>query len=118
MIRFLILIVLLAACEGQGERGQTLSVQVETGTILNRNYTKAEPRYAFLPLVDDGNEPAVLFLGIENENGFYERIDFTGVAWGRSGSDSAVPGTSGWYVVVYDRRKKLVGSNYQVKFLQ
>ena len=125
------LLLILAACEGpvgpegpqgprgrQGEEGSTLWVQVETGTILNRNYTAGNSRFASIPLANSGIEPPVLFLGIENENGVYNRIDFSSVIWGGSGSDYSVPGTSGWYILVYDRSKDLVGSNYQVKFVQ
>jgi hypothetical protein len=92
-------------------------VQVETGTILNRNYTDGNPRHASVPLGDSFSEPTVLFLGIENENGVYTAIDFSSVIWGGRNSDYSVPGTSGYYVLVYDRSKNLVGSNYQVKFL-
>ena len=125
------LLLILAACEGpvgpegpqgprgrQGEDGSTLWVQIETGTILNRNYTDGNPRFASIPLANSGIEPTVLFLGIENENGVYIRIDFSSVIWGGSGSDYSVPGTSGWYILVSDRSKDLVSSNYQVKFVQ
>ncbi|MXW77807.1 MAG: hypothetical protein F4Z57_02235 [Gemmatimonadetes bacterium] len=125
------LLLILAACEGpvgpegpqgprgrQGEDGSTLWVKVDTGTILNRNYTDGNPYWVSIPLANSGTEPTVLFLGIENENGIYNRIDFSSVIWGGSGSDYSVPGTSGWYILVYDRSKDLVGSNYQVKFVQ
>ena len=130
-------LLILVACEGpvgpegpqgphgrQGEDGSTLWVQVDTGTILNRNYTDGNPDFASIPvgelpgLFERSIEPTVLFLGIENDNGVYNRIDFSSVIWGGSGSDYSVPGTSGWYVLVYDRSKDLVGSNYQVKFVQ
>ena len=125
------LLMSLAACEGlvgpegpQGPRepaGPSLDVQVETGTILNRNYTDGNPRHASIPLspfILFGNEPTVLFLGIKNDNGVYTKIDFASVIWGGSNSDFTVPGTSGWYALVYDRSKDLVGENYQVKFVQ
>lgn len=131
------MVLIFSACEGpmgpqgpvgpqgprgpQGERGPqgpTLSVQVETGTILNRNYTDGNPHWASIPLGNAFGEPTILFLGIENENGVYNAIDFESVIWGGSNSDYSVPGTSGWYVLVYDRYKNRVGSNYQVKFLQ
>ncbi len=102
----------------QGQAGADLYVQVATGTILNRNYTDGNPRHAAIPLGDAFSEPTVLFLGIENENGVYNTIPFNAIIWGGSNSDYSVPGTSGWYILVYDRSKDLVGSNYQVKFLQ
>lgn len=102
----------------QGPAGVDLSVQVETGTILNRNYTDGNPSFASIPLGDDFGEPTVLFLGIENVNGVYNRIDFSSIIRGGRNSDYSVPGTSGYYVLVYDRSKDLVGSNYQVKFVQ
>ena len=125
------MVLIFGACEGpmgpqgpmgptgrQGPAGVDLSVQVETGTILNRNYTDGNPRHASIPLGDDFGEPTVLFLGIENENGVYTRIDFSSIIWGGRGGEYSVPGTSGYYVLVYDRSKDLVGSNYQVKFVQ
>ena len=128
------MVLIFSACEGpmgpqgpagprgergfQGPPGADLSVQVETGTILNRNYRDGNPRHASIPLGDAFSEPTVLFLGIENENGVYTRIDFSSIIWGGSNRDYSVPGTSGWYILVYDRSKDLVGSNYQVKFVQ
>ena len=102
----------------QGPASPALEVQVATGTILNRNYTEMNPHHASIPLSPFGNEPTVLFLGIENENGVYYQIDFSSVIWGGSNSDYSVPGTSGWYALVYDRYKERVSSNYQVKFVQ
>ena len=102
----------------QGPPGDDLSVQIVTGTILNRNYTDGNPNHASLPLGDAFGEPTVLFLGIENVNGVYNKIDFSAVIWGGRNSDYAVPGTGGWYVLVYDPNKGRVGSNYQVKFVQ
>ena len=95
----------------------TLSVQVETGTILNRNYTDGNPQHATIPLGDSRSEPTVLFLGIENANGVYTKIDFSSVIRGRYNSKYAVPGTSGWYILVADRDKDRINSNYQVKFV-
>ena len=128
------IVLISSACEGpmgpqgprgpqgptgsQGPSGVDLSVQVETATILNRNYTEGNSNFASIPLGDSFGEPTVLFLGIENENGVYSRIEFSGIIWGGSDSDYSVPGTSGWYVLVFDRDKDLVGSNYQVKFVQ
>lgn len=103
----------------QGEPGQSF-VQIETGTILNRNYTEGNPEHATIPLGGgflDG-EPTVLFWGIENENGVYVLKTFESVIWGGSDSDYSVLGTSGWYLLVYDRRRNLIGSNYQVKFVR
>ena len=59
----------------------------------------------------------MLFLGIESENGVYIRIDFTAVLW-YEGENKTVRGMTGWYVLLPDRSKELVGSNYQVKFVQ
>ena len=95
----------------------TLSVQVKTGTILNRNYTDANPDFASIPLGDSPSEPTVLFLGIENKNGVYTKIDFSSVIRGGDNSKFTVPGTRGWYILVPDRDKDRVNSNYQVKFI-
>ena len=102
----------------QGPPGDDLSVQVETGTILNRNYTDANPSHAAIPLANSGIEPTVLFLGIENDNGVYDRIFFSAVIWGGDNDRFTVPGTSGWYLLVLDSSRAFVGSNYQVKFVQ
>ena len=140
---FRIVVVLLTgacfvACEGpvgpmgpigeKGERGTAgedgrdgidLWIQVVEGTILNRNYRSANSRFASIPVGSSlREEPTILFLGIENDNGVYSKIDFSSVIWGGSDEDYAVPGTEGWYILVYDRWKDLVGSNYQVKFVQ
>lgn len=85
---------------------------------MNWNYTDANSHAASIPLANSGIEPTVLFLGIENENGVYNRINFAAVIWGGDNDRFTVPGTSGWYVLVSDRDKDLVGSNYQVKFVQ
>ena len=85
----------------------TLSIQVKTGTILNRNYMDPNPHYASIPLGDSRDQPTVLFLGIKNKNGVYEKIDF----------NSVINYTSGWYVLVSDRDKYFSGRNYQVKFV-
>ena len=95
----------------------TLSIQVKTGTILKRNYTDGNPRHASIPLGDSSGEPTVLFLGIENKNGVYTKIDFSSVIRGKYNSKYAVRGTSGWYILVADRDQGLVRSNYQVKFV-
>ena len=118
----LMLCVRLIELDQKGPQGlvgcSTLSVQVKTGTILNRNYTDANPDFASIPLGDSSSgEPTVLFLGIENKNGVYTKIDFSSVIWGGHKSKYAVPGTSGWYILVPDRDKDRAGSNYQVKFV-
>ena len=117
-------LVAVLACEGpagpEGLPGSALQVQVATGTILNQNYTERNPSSASIPLAAGGPEPTVLFFGLENANGVYERyIDPFGdaVIWGES-EGFTVPGTSGWYTLVSDADKNLVNSNYQVKFIQ
>jgi hypothetical protein len=114
----------MLACEGstgpEGAPGSALQVQVTTGTILNPNFTERNPSSASIPLAAGGPEPTVLFFGIENPNGVYERyIDPFGdsIIWGES-EGFTVPGTSGWYMLVSDENKDLVNSNYQVKFIQ
>ena len=102
-----------------GNDGLDLWIQVVEGTVLNRNYRSGNPRYASIPVGSSlRGEPTILFLGIENENGVYTKIDFSSVIWGGDSESHAVPGTEGWYILVYDRWKDLVGSNYQVKFVQ
>ena len=102
-----------------GRDGIDLWIQVVEGTILNQNYRSANSRFASIPVGSSlREEPTILFLGIENDNGIYSKIDFSSVIWGGSDEDYAVPGTEGWYILVYDRWKDLVGSNYQVKFVQ
>ena len=119
-----IFLVLCISCEGlrgpmgpQGPAGVDLWVEVKEGTILSYNYTEGNPHAASIPLGDHSFEPIVLFLGIENENGVYRRIDFSAVIYGGSDSNYAVRGTSGYYVLVYDPNQDLVQSNYQVKFI-
>ena len=101
----------------QGEPGPALEVQEIKETVLNRNYTEGNPRIASIPLGVHSSEPTVLFFGIENQNGVFSRFEFSSVIWGRRDSEYSVPGTSGYYLLVYDPDKELVGSNYQVKFV-
>lgn len=124
---FLGLLVSLVACEGpegpegpQGPQGPALQVQAIEGTILNRNYTEGNPSHASIPLSPSGDEPTVLFFGTENDNGVYNSHSLvsSAVIWGGQNSKWAVPSTSGWYLLVYNRNKDLVGENYQVKFIQ
>jgi len=72
LLLFLMACLHLIELEQKGLQGlvgcSTLSIQVKTGTILNRNYTAGNPRHASIPLGDSSGEPTVLFLGIENEN--------------------------------------------------
>ena len=119
-------IVLITACEGlagpmgpQGENGADLWVRITEGTIFNDNYRPGNSHAAAIPVGSSlGDEPTILFLGIQNEYGVYDRIDFAAVIWAGSDEDYAVPGTEGWYVLTNDLNKDLVGSNYRVKFLQ
>lgn len=102
-----------------GRDGIDLWIQVIEGTILNRNYRSGNPDFASIPVGSSlKGEPTILFFGIENENGVYGKTDFSAIIWGGDSESHAVPGTEGWYVLVYDWRKNLVGSNYQVKFVQ
>ena len=125
------MVAVLTACENlegpvgpagpkgeKGEPGETLAVQVVTGTILNRNYTDGNPDFASIPVANAGEEPTILFLGIENANGVFNRTDYSGVIWGGTGGEFAVPGSSGYYVLVHDPDKDFVSANYQVKFVQ
>ena len=95
----------------------TRSIQVKTGTILNQNYRAGNPNHAAIPLGDSRSEPTVIFWGIENENGIYITNDFEAVIPDKYNNKYAVPGTSSWYLMVRDSSKKLVNSNYQVKFV-
>ena len=97
---------------------ETVQVIDVRGTILNQNYTNANPDFASIPLASHGKEPVVVSFGIENENGAFEIRDFDTVIWGGTTSDYTVPGTSGWYLLSRDAFKGLVNYNYQVKFLQ
>ena len=110
----LLLTVLFVACEGPtgpagttGFTGAAGRVSIREGTILTRNYRELNPDFASL-LVNAARspEPTVLFVGIENENGVFNRVEWSSVIW-----DSA------WYVLLYDRRGDLVGRNYRLKFL-
>lgn len=102
-----------------GKDGADLWIQVVEGTILNRNYRPRNEDFAAIPVGSQWRgEPTILFFGIENDNGVYTKIDFSSIIWGGSNEDYAVPGTEGWYILVYDRWKEIVGSNYQVKFVQ
>ena len=122
------LLMVLAACEGpmgpegaqgpQGPSGASLQVQVNTGSILNRNYTEANPAFVSIPLSPFGEEPTVLFLGIENVNGVFEMRQFPAVIWAGDSEDHVVPGTSGWYALIRDPDKDLLNRAYQVKFIQ
>jgi len=127
LFAILIVPVMLAGCEGptgprglQGLQGPTLDIQVKTGTILNSNYTVANPSFASIPLASSGTEPTILFFGIENPNGVYapSHEEHVGVIWGGTDSDYTVPGTKGWYAITPDQSKNLLNANYQVKFVQ
>ncbi len=102
----------------QRELDEVAAIKVVEGTILNRNYTAASPLFASIPLLSGGDQPIVVFFGIENANGFYAAEGFSSVIWGGSDPDFTVEGTSGWYLLVPDFSKQLVSSNYRVKFLQ
>ena len=123
----------LIACEGsegpvgpqgppgaQGPEGPAWSVETVTGTILNQNYTEANPDFASIHIASTGSEPTVLSFGIENENGVYLNTNppYYAVVWGGENTNLAVSGTSGWYFLVEDQRKELVGENYQLKFVR
>ncbi len=122
------LLMILAACEGpmgpegpegpQGPSGASLQVQVNTGTILNRNYTERNPSYASIPLSSSGAEPTVLFFGYENQNGVYIQVEHTAVIWGTPESGTSVSGTSGWHALIRDSSKSFRNRAYQVKFIQ
>ena len=101
-----------------GATGQTLQIDVVSGTVLNQNYTDANPNSASIPLVSRGEEPTILFFGIENANGVYVKTEWNAVIWGGTNADFTVPGTSGYYLLVSDRNNALVNANYQVKFVQ
>ena len=102
----------------QRELEEVAAIKVVEGTILNRNYTDANPQFASIPLLSGGDQPIVVFFGIENANGFYTAEGFSSVIWGGSDPDFTVEGTSGWYLLAPDFSKRLVSSNYRVKFLQ
>ena len=55
---------------------------------------------------------------VQNENGVYDNFLYSAVIFGGEDSDFSVPGTSGWYLLVSDPRKRLVGENYQLKFVR
>ena len=102
----------------QRELEEVAAIKVVEGTILNRNYTDANPLCASIPLLSGGDQPIVVFFGIENANGFYAAEGFSSVIWGGPDPDFTVEGTSGWYLLVPDFSKRLVSTNYRVKFLQ
>jgi hypothetical protein len=110
------LLAMLVGCENP--IGPSLEIQIVTGTILNKNYTESNSKFASIPLVRSGEEPTILFFGIENSNGIYVRTEIYSVIWGGDNAKFTVPGTSGYYLLVSDRNKSYVNTNYQVKFLQ
>jgi len=102
----------------QGPQGVAGTVITKTGTIYNSNYTTANPYWASIPLAESGSEPIVLFFGVENANGVFDNYGFESVIWGGTNSSYTVPGTTGWYALVYDRYKTLATKRYQVKFMR
>ncbi len=106
----------------QGLPGLDLDVESLEETVLNQNYTKRNPHHISVPLGDSlGIEPVVLFFGIENENGVFvaplQSSYGVSVIWGGDDADTVVPGTRGWYYLVPDKTKRLLKSNYQIKFV-
>ena len=118
----------LIACEGQegpvgpqgppGPQGPAWSVEEVTGTILNRNYTEDNPDFASIHIVSSSLEPTVLYFAWENDNGAYINTSFIAVVWADADDDErAVSGMGGWYVLIYDPDKDLVGKNYKLRFV-
>ena len=133
LARLVVLLAVLVACEGRveeqkgrGLRGTAerdsavLRIEVVKGTILNRNYTEGNRRFASIPLSNSPSEPTVLSFGVENDDGVYVmQPDFPVIVISRYKGDLSISGYEGWwYAVVPDRKKELVGSNYRVKFVQ
>ena len=100
-----------------GRDGRDLHIEIREGTIISYNFTEANPAFASIPLGEHAFEPIVLFFGVENENGVFTRIDYSGVIYGGDDSEYTVRGTTGYYLLVYDSNKTLLQSNYQVKFI-
>jgi len=105
-----------------GEKGSDgaqsdLEVLITTGTIYNANYTIKNPNFASIHLPKATSKHVVLFLGIENSNGVYTRTTWSSSIYGGS-SDWAVPGTSGYYILVSDPNKSKLLSNYKIKYLK
>ena len=113
----------MAGCEGPegpaGPAGPTLAVREVEGTILNQNYRPGNENFAALPLsIGAGSEPVILDAAIENANGVWARTAWASVIWAGDNLDFAVPGHSGWHVLIEDPGQGLVNRNYRVRFIQ
>lgn len=92
-----------------------LYIHKKRGSITNQNYATWSPGYVSIWLNTEMQEPTALFFGLQNEDGYYMSSDFSYITFL---FDDSRFSHSGWYLLVFDPKKELLGSSYEIRFIQ